>query len=165
MMNEAHMLNVLKNMFSDKYLAELRGVTVFDTKDGYELFGEYAISKRDNRFVVTKQNTDLEKSFFNLRNAVLWTTLYKRDKVSDARRVAELDMILEGSLFNVEASLKMLKKVKSNDDIGIYAAKLSDSKAKVSLVNEQLAVFERDVRSWQYRKYKSLSSGTNKLGK
>jgi hypothetical protein len=165
MMSETHMFDILRGMFNEKYLNNLRSIAVFDTEDGYELFGEYNIHRRGNRYVVTKQRTDLERTFFNLRNAVLWVTLYKRDKVSDARRLADLDSILEGSLFNIQSNLAMLKKARNDDEVGIYAAKLSDNKAKVKVVNDQLSVFERDVRSWQYAKYKTLTSAANKFAK
>jgi hypothetical protein len=155
-MNDRHMFDILKKIFNDKAITSIQNVLVFDSPDGYELFGEYIIRKHSNGYSVEKFNTDLNKQFYNLKNAVIWTTLYKRNLISDAKRIMTLDASLESALTEIKIYLNLSAKAKNIESKSIYIAKLVEAKHKKTSIFEEIQELETSVKNWQYSKYKQL---------
>lgn len=148
------MLAALKNILTKEEMDSLSKSLVITTDDGYELFGEYRIEANKQMFEVTCYTTYLNKRFYNLKNAVVWTTLDKRNRVKDSQRVAELDVLIEGAAASVSLHKTLVEKSKNLDSKTIYIAKLQDAKAKQTLLQEELSSFIRETKRWQERKFK-----------
>jgi hypothetical protein len=120
----------------------------------YTFFEEYQIQKIENKYIVTKFYTDLYKSFYNVKNAVVWITLYKRGKLSDALRVETLDKILEGTVFNMELYQSLGKKSKDLDSQLMYRVKLEECKVKKKVISEELYGYIKSAKIWQEKLFK-----------
>ena len=153
-MNEEYMFNMLNKLFSEAELNELAKKLVVKNDNTYCFFEEYNIEKMNNKVVVTKPHTDLVKSFYNVKNAVVWVTLYKRSKLADADRVETLDKTLEGTMFNIELYQALYKKTKNLDSQTMYRVKLEECKVKKKSINEELAVYLKNAKIWQENLFK-----------
>jgi hypothetical protein len=158
MKNKKHPFDVIKKMLNDSSINNIKNVAVFKIGGQYELFGEYTITKIKDRFRVTKDRTNFTETFHNLKNAVVWATLNKRNLINDARRVQNLDASLEGHNFNLEVSTALYKKSKDIEGMCIHLAKLSESKAKVNQITQELEAYVINVKNWQNRMYKEFSN-------
>ena len=114
-MSEINMFSILKKLLSKEEIQQLAEMLVIEGKSGYELFDEYSIEKTDMGYIVKKYKTFVEHSFFNLRNAVVWATLDKRNKILDANSVVTLDLQLQSTLASLELHQKLCKKTKNID--------------------------------------------------
>ena len=157
-MNESHMFDILKKILSDQAINDIKSVLVIDSPDGYELFGEYLIRKITTGYVVEKQRTDLREHFYNLKNAVIWTTLYHRNLLAKAKRIAALDSSLEGTLSEIKIQSELSKKTKDLTSKSVYVAKLIEAKSKKNVILEEIQGYEMSVKNWQYSMYKQLSA-------
>lgn len=148
------MFQILNKLFSKQELNELATKLVIQEDNIYTLFGEYELTKTDKGYTVTKNHTDLVKYFFSPKNAVVWTSLYKRSKLADAERVETLDKILEGTVFNIDLYQHLYKKAKNLDSQTMYRIKMEESKAKRKLINEELEDYIKNTRAWQEKQFK-----------
>ena len=158
MKNKKHNFDVIEKMLNNSDVKHIKNVAVYKIDGQYELFGEYTINKIQDRFRVTKDRTSLTESFHNLKNAVVWATLNKRNLINDASRVQHLDSILEGYNFNLEVSTSLYKKAKNIEGKCIHLAKLSESKAKINQITKELEAYVVNVKNWQNRMYKEFSN-------
>ncbi len=154
--NAFEILSKLLSKDAIKALSE--NIIIQNSQNDYELFGEYNIIKNGVKFQITSNKSHLFKEFYNLKNAVIWTTLYKLNKISDSRRVSDLDAILEGTNFDIELLTKLLDKAKSNEERSTYMSKLVEGKSKRTLIKKELSEFEQRVKDWQNQKFNQLVS-------
>ena len=139
MMNEKTMFSIVSKIFNKKEIENLAQKLVIQNKDNsYTLFDEYNIERIDNRYRVTSIYTYLDQTFNNLRIAVIWTTLYKRNLISDANRIIELDRTLEGANFNIELHEKLFKKSKNLDNKSLFFNKLTHDKLKKKEIEHEI---------------------------
>lgn len=157
-MSEEAKFEILQKLFTSENINSLREYIVIQDNDGYELFSEFRIRKINNYYFVTKDKTDLSEQFFTLKNAVIWTTLYKQTKIIDANRVKVLDKMLEGATFEVELNQVLVKKARTDDSKLVYLTKLTEARLKKKETNKELQVYGNTVRNWQYRKFNQLTS-------
>jgi len=150
-------IDMLKNMFDNNDTQSLIESIIYETKDGYQLFGEYHIEKVGNKFIVSKNKTDLTEIFSNLKNAIVWTTMYKRDKLVDANRVKDLDILLEGAVVSYEIHKKLAKKAKDLDTKTLHIVKLQEDQMKQQAIIEELDRFVINAKNWQYRQFKEAA--------
>lgn len=152
------MFDILKKILNDQAVNEIKSILVIDSPEGYELFGEYLIRKTSTGYVVEKYHIDLSEHFYNLKNAVIWTTLYHRNLLAKAKRIASLDSSLEGTLFEIKIQSELSKKTKDLTSKSVYVAKLMEAKSKKIAILEEIQGYETSVKNWQYGKYKQLSA-------
>jgi len=157
-MNESQMFDALKKILSDRTINDIKSVLVIDSPDGYELFGEYLIRKINAGYVVEKYNTDLKEQFYNLKNAVIWTTLYHRNMIAKAKRIYSLDCSLEGALAEIKIQTELSKKTKDLTFKSLFVAKLIEAKSKKIAILKEIEDYEASVKNWQYSRYKQLST-------
>jgi hypothetical protein len=148
-MREKNMIDIVKKLFNKKDLDHLSGLVIIDTPNGYELFGEYAISKVGEKFKVNKITTYVEHNFFSLQNAVVWATLDKRNKVVDRNRVTELDMLLEGTKSTIELQQVLTRKAKDDETKLIYFSKLNEALLKKKQIVSEITKYIDDTKKWQ----------------
>lgn len=148
------MFAALKNIMSKDEMDALSKSLIITTKNGYELFGEYTISPKKHMYEVKRYTSYLDKKFYNLRNAVVWTTLDKRERIKDAQRVAELDILIEGAIASIALYRELCENAKDLDSRTIYYAKLQEAKLKQLTLQEEIASYIRDSKRWQNQKFK-----------
>jgi hypothetical protein len=158
MKNEKERFDILKRLLDEKNLNFIRSKTVINLDNGYELFGEYTIQKTNNRYAVSKYYTALDISFYSLKNAVLWVTMHKRNKMHDTNRIFQLDTLLESNYFLLKNNTALIKKKSDEEARGILVAKISESQAKISQINENLYNYTEEVKKWQFKLFKELET-------
>jgi hypothetical protein len=136
---------------SKNEIKKLEDALIITVPDGYELFGEYLISKDDTKYIVTKYNTFLEESFYSLQNATIFVTLYKRNKVVEAKRMLELDILLESS----NADIIRYKEHGHDYETRIIAsAKYEEARHRKFLVSNEIKDYLTESKSWQEGRYR-----------
>ena len=152
-MSEINMFSILKKLLSKEEIQQLAEMLVIEGKSGYELFDEYSIEKTDMGYIVKKYKTFVEHSFFNLRNAVVWATLDKRNKILDANSVVTLDSQLQSTLASLELNQKLCKKTKNIDSKSLYFIKLNEDKVKKYHIMSKLDNYVIETKRWQNKKF------------
>lgn len=142
-------MDIVKKLFNKKELEYLSGLVIIDTPTGYELFGEYSISKIGEKFNVKKISTFVEHNFYSLQNAIVWATLDKRNKVVDRNRVIDLDMLLEGTKSTIDLQQILTKRAKDNETKLIYYSKLNEALLKKKQIVSEITKYIDDTKKWQ----------------
>lgn len=152
-MNEVNMFSILKKLLSKEEIQQLAELLVIEGKYGYELFDEYSIEKTDMGYIVKKYKTFVEHTFFNLRNAVVWATLDKRNKIIDANSVVNLDLQLQSTLASLELHQKLCKKTKNIESKSLYFIKLNEDRVKKYHIISKLDNYVLETKRWQNKKF------------
>lgn len=152
-MNEINMFSILKKLLSKEEIQQLAELLVIEGKHGYELFDEYSIEKTDMGYIVKKYKTFVEHTFFNLRNAVVWATLDKRNKIIDANSVVDLDLKLQSTLASLELHQKLCRKTKNVDSKSLYFIKLNEDRVKKYHILSKLDNYVIETKRWQNKKF------------
>lgn len=145
------MFEILKKILSKNEIQKLEDALIITVPDGYELFGEYLISKKGNKFVVSKYKTHLNESFYSVQNATIFAILYKRNKVVAAKRMLELDILLESANADLirykDYGIEYESKV-------IAAAKFEEARHRKFLVSNEIRDYVTDAKTWQEGRYR-----------
>ena len=150
-MSEKHMFDILKQILSKNEIQKLEDALIITVPDGYELFGEYLISKNENKYVVSKYKTHLSESFYSLQNATIFSILYKRNKVVAAKRMLELDILLESA----SADLIRYKDYGSDYEAKVIAStKFEEARHRKFLVSNEIRDYVTDSKTWQEGRYR-----------
>ena len=150
-MSEKHMFDILKSILSKNEVAKLTDTLIITVPDGYELFGEYLISKKGGKYIVTKYNTHLTETFYSLQNATIFATLYKRNKVVEAKRILELDILLESA--NAEI-IRYKEHGKDYETRIIAGAKYEEARHRKFLVSSEIKNYLSEAKMWQEGRYR-----------
>lgn len=129
---------------------------IIDVKGGYELFGEFLIVKKNDKFIVKKHLTDLEMSFNSQRNAVVWTTFYYRNRISEAKRIHLLDEVLSGIEVNLEIHTKLYRRTSDQEKKLIYFAKLQEDQRRKKSTIAELDGFAKSSKIWQNYRFSQM---------
>lgn len=156
-MNESAKFAILKRLFDNTDISELQKHLVIETDRGYELFGEYVIALNEGKYVITKNRTDLYKEFFNLKNAIVWATLDYRNSISNANRVDELDMLIEGLTASINMHQEYYNKSKDADRKLIYFTKLQESRLKKRSLQHEIGRYINETKRWQESQFKKAA--------
>jgi len=144
----------IEQVLSPRELTVLQDLVVYQEDDGsYQLFNKYIIRKTSEGFEVTSSTTDTHHVFFTLKTATAWCVFDKRDKFYETRRIVDLDLKLGSVDVDIQVHRKMFMKAKTPDDKLVYAAKLSEDKAKKKLMTEELDGYTADSKTWQNRRF------------
>ncbi len=145
------MFDILKKILSKNEIKKLEDALIITVPAGYELFGEYLISKEKNKYKVEKYHTHLTEYFYSLQNATIFTTLYKRDKVAEARRMLELDILLESA----NADIIRYKEYGSDYEAKIIAsAKFEEARHRKFVVSSEISTYLSEAKIWQEGRYR-----------
>lgn len=150
---ELNMYHLLKRLLSKDELSGLSGIVIIEDGEGYVLFNQYHICKRKNMYKLTHFDTYMDLDFFSLRNAIIYATLDKRNKIQEAKSVLSLDRLLEGAMANFDLHSALIQKTKNNENKVLYQAKLQEDKTKKKQILKQLSNYAREVKSWQFRQF------------
>jgi hypothetical protein len=156
-MTEDQMFEKLSKIFSKKQLSAVEEYIIYRSDDNeYGLYGEYTIKKVGEQFVMSKVHTFTTLSFASLRNAVIWTSLDKRNHVVEAQRVIELDSLLYGTDASLEVHKRLADKAKNLETKLTYLTKLQEDKIKKNRIIKELNDFAKNTDNWQYKKFNEV---------
>lgn len=147
------MFNMLKDIFSKEQIKIIESSIIINTDNGYELYGEYFINRIDGYYVVSKYSTHLSIKFNKLKNAVIWTTMYKTNKIVEAKRIHDLDGLLVGTLTSMEIHLNQYKKATELETKMIAYAKLEEDRMKKQNIMHELEGYSVNAKIWQEKQF------------
>jgi hypothetical protein len=145
----------LDKFISKKTLAGVEDVVILQNSEGsYELFNQYNICKTANdEYTVTIHGKHFLHRFYTLRNAVIWCTCDKRNKIVESARIIDLDAKLTGIDANIEVQRRLFKKTQDPDIKLIHVAKLNSDKAKRFNIIHELSSYIEESKTWQLKKF------------
>ena len=152
-MTESTMFNIVKKIFNRDEINHLAESLVIKSDVGYELYNKYRITKSNDRFRVQKFSYHTTKNFYSLRNAVIWTTLDKKNQILGAEDIIRLDMKLEGLDTNIQIYKHLCDKSKNYEAKIVYYAKLNEDKLKRKTIMEKIESYSQQVKIWQNKMY------------
>jgi hypothetical protein len=146
--------DVIRGLISQKELDKLSENLIITVPGGYELFGQYLISKKKVGYKVTKYNTALSEHFYSLQNATIFSILHKRDKIVGAKRILELDVLLENANAEIERHKQHGAKAKDNETKLIAFSKYEEARHKKKIYGSEVAEYLAETKSWQETRYR-----------
>ena len=157
-MNEQDKFNKFKKLFERNELISIGKNIIYQDPAGYYvLFDSYTIEKTENGYKVSKDYVHKQYIFCNARNAIVYATLDRRNKINEARKVLELDRILEDSIVKIEVYKNLSEKAKSLEAKSIHLTKMNESILKKKQINEKLEDYITEVKKWQSQKFKEAA--------
>lgn len=154
-MNEKQMFKILTKLLDRVELESLSNhIVIDDGKDKYQLYNQYSIEKSKGKYTMSKFHTHTTETFSMLRNAVIYTALDKQNRIMDAKRIVELDRLLEDASICIELYGKLSARAKDIDQKTIYLAKLNEDTLKKARIEEELAGFAVKNNRWQEENFK-----------
>lgn len=144
----------IANAIPKRDIQALQDITIYQDEEGrYNLFNKYVITKVKHDFVVSLEQSFTTETFFQLKNAVAWCTLDKRERIIEAKKIVYLDH----KLASLEASISWLnslvRKAKTSEDKLIYLAKLSEDKAQKRKILDEIGDFLNESKRWQTQRF------------
>jgi hypothetical protein len=131
-------------------LKSLQDIAIFQDENGdYCLFNKYVIHKTDGMYKVNIDYSFNTYTFSSLKNAAVWCTLDKRNKILEASNMLVLDQRLAGLDAAIVIHSHLVKKAKNDEDKLIYLSKLSQERAKKRKVLSEIDHYIRDSKRWQ----------------
>jgi hypothetical protein len=83
---------------------------IVDTNDGYVLYNQYFIFKKNNYINVLRRGDEREFQFFKLKHAIAWAILDNKFMMHEATKLHEIDNLLCGLDFEKKVHEKLSKK-------------------------------------------------------
>jgi len=143
-------IHKLSELIPKKDIKSLQDIVIFQDENGdYVLFNKYTIHKSDVGYTVSIDHIHNTYVFYSLKNATVWCTLDKRNKVLEASTVLNLDQKLAGLDSSIVIQSSLVKRAKNDDDKLVYIAKLSQARAVKRKVLREIDDFIVDSKRWQ----------------
>jgi hypothetical protein len=157
-LNEQQMFRILTKILDKKEIANLAENIVFEDPDGtYHLYGDYSIQKNKDKYVLSKRGTFTVITFFNLRNAVIYTSFDKRNMIMDAKRIVELDILQEGTESSIQIYRNLMNKTKDLEKKTIYSAKFNEGRNRKTNIERELSIHALNSKKWQERMFNQVT--------
>ena len=157
-LNEQQMFRILTKILDKKEIANLSENIVFEDQDGtYHLYGDYSIKKNTDKYVLTKRGTFTVIPFFNLRNAVIYTSFDKRNMIMDAKRMVELDTLQEGTESSIQIYRSLMNKTKDLEKKTIYSAKFNEGRNRKTRIEQELTTYALNSKRWQEQMFNQVT--------
>lgn len=157
-LNEQQMFRILTKILDKKEIASLAENIVFEAPDGtYHLYGDYSIKKDMDKYIMYKRGTFTVLQFFNLRNAVIYTSFDKRNMIMDAKRIVELDILQEGTESSIQIYSSLMNKTKDLERKTIYSAKFNEGRNRKNMIEQELNTHALSSKKWQERMFNQVT--------
>lgn len=131
-------------------MQSLQDIAIFQDENGdYNLFNKYVIQRNNHEYTVTIEHSFNTHIFSSLKNATVWCTLDKRNKILEANNMLVLDQRLAGLDSAIVIHSALVKKAKNDEDKLIYLSKLSQERAKKRKVLSEIDHYIQDSKRWQ----------------
>jgi hypothetical protein len=158
MRNEKRMFKILKRILDKDNMDEVKKHIIYPDENGYVMYDEYIIkSLKSGDFTIEKFNTYTSKHFNSLRNAVMWATLDKSNKIMYAKKVEELDILLASTDSHIQIQKRLLKSTKSTDSISLAYTKLNEESLKKNNIVKELEHFVGLSKVLQEQRFDKLT--------
>jgi hypothetical protein len=157
-MNEKRMFKILKRILDKDNIDEVKKYIIYPDENGYIMYDEYLIkTPKSGDFVIEKFNTYTVKKFNSLRNAVMWATLDKSNKIMYAKKVEELDILLASTESHIQIQQRLVKSTKTTDSLSLAYTKLNEESIKKNSIVHELEHFVGVARVLQEQQFNKLS--------
>jgi hypothetical protein len=157
-MNEKRMFKILKRILDKDNIDEVKKYIIYPDENGYIMYDEYLIkTPKSGDFVIEKFNTYTVKKFNSLRNAVMWATLDKSNKIMYAKKVEELDILLASTESHIQIQQRLVKSTKTTDSLSLAYTKLNEESIKKNSIVRELEHFVGLSRVLQDQQFNKLS--------
>jgi len=142
-------------MIPDRDIEAFEKFVIFrDEKGNYNLYNKYDIKKNsDGTYTVNVLGTYTEKTFFKLKNAVTWCSFNKRRLIREATRIHQLDKFISSVDTQIHHYTQLIKKSKNVENKIIYLSKLTEDKAKKSMLTADLNNYIQAFQQWQTKAF------------
>jgi len=158
-MNEKEMYRIFKKMFDKEEISHISKHIIFQNNAGdYIMYDRYTIKSHKGAFVSSKNTTFTTKTFNNLKNAVIWTTLDHTDKVVAANRVIELDTLLASTIEHIKLYEKRFKEAKTLEALAIADIKLHEEIVRKERIINELEDHASTTRKWQNKQFADITA-------
>jgi hypothetical protein len=158
-MREKQMFKILKRILDKDNMDELKKGIIYPENNGYVMYDEYVIKNpKSGDFIIEKFNTYTIKRFNSLRNAIMWATLDKSNKIMYAKKVEELDILLSSTDTHIQLQKNILKSKKlSTDSMSLAYTKLHEETLKKNNIVRELEHFVGVAKVLQEQKFNKLT--------
>jgi hypothetical protein len=154
MKREKEMFRILKRILDKENVEKLKENIIYQDDSGYVMYGNYIISGTYSEgYMIENIHTFTVKNFNNLRNAVMWATLDKTNKIMYAKKVEELDI----RLASTENNIQVQKRLSKTSNSGLAYTKLTEESLKKNSIIEELEHFASISRTLQEQKFNKLT--------
>lgn len=152
------MFKILKRILDKDNIDEIKKHIIYPDENGYIMYDEYLIkTPSPGDYVIEKFNTYTVKKFNSLRNAVIWATLDKSNKIMYARKVEELDILLASTDSHIQLQQQLLKSRKTTDSMSLAYTKLNEESLKKINIVKELDNFASISNTLQDRQFNKLT--------
>jgi len=158
MRSEKRMFKILKRILDKDNINEVKKHIIYPDENGYIMYDEYIIKTlKSGDFIIEKFNTYTTKRFNSLRNAVMWATLDKSNKILYAKKVEELDILLASTDSHIQIQKRLLKSTRTTDSMSLAYTKLNEETIKKSNIVRELEHFVGLSRVLQEQRFDKLT--------
>lgn len=151
------MFKIWTSLINKSNMSHIAENIVYDNNGVYEFYNQYVITKKDNTYIVTKKNVYLEQPFYSLRNAVIWISLDKRNKLVEAKDVLSLDIKLASAIYSMKHYNELSKRSKDLDKKSLYVCKYKEGSEKKRQTILKLDEYASETTRWQEQKYAQVT--------
>ena len=158
-MNEKRMFKILKKLFTIDELTRISKYIIFPigNNEDYNLYNEYCISHKDGIVTARKNKTFTVKQFYSLRNALIWVILDKSNKILEANRIVNLDLLYASNLAQIEQQKQKIKNNKDLDIMSLAATKLTESTYKNEKIKFEIEQYASMTNKWQNNNFAQIT--------
>lgn len=154
MINSNDLINKVNDFFNREYSRGAAEISIFKNDDGsYDLFNTFIITSEKGKYNVTKKTSFLLKEFASLKHAVTWCIFEQRNKITETKRIEDLDRLIYSADAAIELHRYLISKTKDTNNKLIYYAKLSDEEAKRKKFIQEIADLIRESKGWQTKRF------------
>jgi hypothetical protein len=131
MKNEKYMFKILKNIVNKENIDNISKYLIYPDNKGYVAYGEYKIKTNNlGEIIVEKDKTHTLKIFNSLRNAIIWATFDKSNKIMYCKKIEELDILLASIDTNIKIQKNRIKGGKNLENISLAHTKITEETCK-----------------------------------
>lgn len=152
------MFKVLKRILDKENIENLKKHIIYPEGNGYVMYGEYLITTtKSGDFIIEKYKTYTVKKFNSLRNAIMWATLDKSNKIMYAKKIEDLDVMLASTESHIELQKRLLKSSKNATSMSLAHTKLNEESLKKIGIVKELEYFASISKSLQDQQFNKVT--------
>ena len=96
----------------------------------------------------------MNEHFYSLQNATIFAILHKRNKIVEAKRMRELDMLLENANAEIELHKKHGTTFQDTEAKMIAFSKYEEARHKKKIYGSEVSEYLSETKSWQAGRYR-----------
>lgn len=136
------MFKILKGIINKENIDNVSKHLIYPDKRGYVMYDEYLVKTlKSGDFIVEKNKTFTVKKFNSLRNAIIWVTFDKSNKIMYSKKIEELDILLGSIDTNIQIQKNLIKDNKNLESIALAHTKITEESTKKNYLLGELDYF------------------------